>query len=76
MKSEERKRRKGGWTGAGGRLCLQRNASSNSIVVIAPEQVRKDSMYSLNNMKMEHVSMGLVGNLGRCSQEVHAASEM
>lgn len=73
---EKKKKRKRGWIWAGGRLYLQHNASSNSIIIILPEQMCKDSIYSLYNMKMKHISISLIRNLGRCCQKVHAASEM
>ena len=38
--------------------------------MISPEQMCEDSVYSLYSMKMERVSISLIGNLGRCCQKV------
>lgn len=44
-------------------------ASSNNIIIILPEQMCKASIYLLYNMKMEQVSISLIGSLGRCCQK-------
>lgn len=58
-------------------MYLQHKSSSNTIIIVLPEQVCEDSIYSLYGMKMEHVFVSLsLGNLCRCCQKVHAASEI
>lgn len=78
VKREERKERK--WIGHSQRVgkrkkkkdrfSLQHSASSNNIIIISPEQMWEDSLYSLYNVKMERTSISLIRSLGWYCQKV------